>query len=65
MDITKLNFLERLPLISAAISSADFIAFDSEFSGLSVCYEDNHHDYETDEDRYLKIRNNCQRMNAF
>ncbi len=33
MEITAHNFLAQLPLISASIKSADFIAFDTEFSG--------------------------------
>jgi hypothetical protein len=40
MDITKNNFLEMLPLIRKSIASADFIAFDTEFSGLSVGFDD-------------------------
>ena len=33
MEITAHNFLAQLPFISASIKSADFIAFDTEFSG--------------------------------
>lgn len=33
MEITANNFIAQLPYISASIKSADFIAFDTEFSG--------------------------------
>ncbi len=33
MEITAHNFLAQLPFICASIKSADFIAFDTEFSG--------------------------------
>ena len=65
MDITSANFMEELPLISRSIASAEFIAFDSEFSGLSVGFEDKQHDYDSVEDKYQKLKHNCSRMNAF
>ena len=65
MDITSNNFIESLPIIEHSISTADFIAFDTEFSGLSVGFDDKQHDYDNIEDRYQKLRHNCQRMNAF
>lgn len=34
MDITKDNLATALPLVQAAIQSAEFIAFDTEFTGL-------------------------------
>jgi hypothetical protein len=34
MDITKDNFQENLELIKTSIHEADFIAFDTEFSGI-------------------------------
>lgn len=68
MDITRHNFLQSLPLIADSIQTADFISFDTEFSGsilfliilinillflgLSVGYEDKGHEYDTVEDRY-------------
>ena len=65
MDITNINFLESLPLITQSIHSADFIAYDTEFSGLSIGFDDKQHDYDSAEDRYQKLKHNCQRMNAF
>ena len=41
MNITAANFLETLPLISNSIYQADFIAFDTEFSGLTIGFDDN------------------------
>lgn len=40
MDITCNNFLEVLPLIKKSIETADFIAYDTEFSGLCVGFDD-------------------------
>lgn len=65
MDITADNFEANLDLIKKSIHSADFIAFDSEFSGLSIDFEDKQHDYDTVEDKYQKVKHNCSRMNAF
>ena len=75
MDITKDNFSKSLPLIRESIHSADFIAFDTEFSGsrvsltrllgLSVGFADRQHEYDTVEDRYQKLKHNCTRMNTF
>jgi len=38
MDVTRENFKELLPLISKSIEGADFIAFDTEFSGSLYYY---------------------------
>lgn len=65
MDITSENFAEQLPLIIKSIHSADFIAYDTEFSGLSIGHEDKQHDFDSIETRYQKLKHNCQRMNAF
>lgn len=77
MDITCENFAETFPLFQASVQSADFIAFDTEFSGipcspnlfscigLTVGYDDKHHEYDTIEDRYQKLKHNCSRMNTF
>ena len=40
MDITVNNFAENLLLIKHSIFTADFIAIDSEFSGLSYGFDD-------------------------
>ena len=40
MEITSENFIESLPLILRSIESSDFIAIDSEFSGLSIGFDD-------------------------
>jgi len=34
MDVTRENFAELLPLIIQSIQEADFIGFDTEFSGI-------------------------------
>jgi len=40
MEITSENFIQSLPKVLSSIESADFIAIDSEFSGLSIGFED-------------------------
>ena len=40
MDIVNSNFRELLELMIRSIKTADFIALDTEFSGLSVGFED-------------------------
>ena len=44
MDITTENFLETLPLVLESVKTAEFIAIDSEFSGLSIDFDDKQHD---------------------
>ena len=46
MDIVISNFKEYLPLMIDSIETADFIAMDTEFSGLSVGYEDQVHGFD-------------------
>jgi hypothetical protein len=65
MDITANNFHETLPLALSSVRTADFIAFDTEFSGLSVAYEDQGHDFDSAEAKYQKLKFNCERMFAF
>ena len=65
MDITIKNFAEKLQFILDSVKTADFIALDSEFSGLNVGYEDIPHGYDEAEQRYQKLKHNCSRMNAF
>ena len=65
MDITSSNFAEKLPLILESVKTADFIAIDSEFSGLSVGFEDQSHVFDSLEDRYQKYKHCVSRMNAF
>ena len=46
------NFAEKLPLIIESIRTADFITIDSEFSGLTVGYEDQTNTFDDVEQRY-------------
>ena len=57
--------MEHFPFIKKSIESADFVAFDFEFSGLNSCQEDQTHEFDSDEARYQKLKNTVQRMNAF
>ena len=76
MEITADNFEAQLPLIKESIEKAEFIAIDSEFSGIifqthllclgySASMEDKPHDYDTVEERYQKVRYACQKFMAF
>ena len=65
MDIVNNNFREKLDLMLKSVETADFIALDTEFSGLAVGFEDQVHAFDQVEDRYQKLKHNCSRMNAF
>ena len=56
MDITAINFDEKLPYLESSIEDAIFVAVDTEFTGLSI--EDQKiSSLDTLEERYEKIRN--------
>ena len=72
MEITAENFNQHFQLIKESINQADFIAIDSEFSGIvaftinlicslghSVTLDDRGHEYDTVEERYQKLRYVC------
>ena len=65
MEILVDNFAEKLNFMVESVLSADFIAVDTEFSGLSVGFEDKAHGFDQTEERYQKLKHNCSRMNAF
>lgn len=59
MEVTSQNLDSLMPLIKESLLTADFIALDTEFSGYSASLEDKHHDYDTPEERYQKIKFVC------
>ena len=65
MEIRVDNFAEKLNFMIESVLSADFITVDTEFSGLSVGFEDKANGFDQAEDRYQKLKHNCTRMNAF
>ena len=65
MDILRDNFSEKYDLIIDSVKTCDFITLDTEFSGLNVGYEDQSSGFDQSEDRYQKLKHNCDRMNAF
>ena len=65
MDITVSNFSELLPMMIKSIETADFIALDTEFSGLSIGFEDQTHGFDQAEQRYQKLKHCVDRCNAF
>ena len=52
MDVTQDNFEEAFTLFQESLALADFVTFDTEFSGFSIFKEDKGHDYDSIEDRY-------------
>ena len=52
MDITMSNFAEKLPGIIKSIETADFVTIDTEFSGLTVGYDDQTNTFDSKEERY-------------
>ena len=59
------NFIEQLPVLLEIIRKADFIALDTEFSGLNVTDADHSHRYETLESAYQKYKHVCSTLHAF
>ncbi|KAH3744629.1 poly-specific ribonuclease parn [Pelomyxa schiedti] len=55
MDVVRENFLESLPIIEEAIQQSDFVAIDTELTGLSS-EQDQESMLDTVQDRYSKIR---------
>ena len=54
MEINLENFTERLPLIRKSISTCDFIAIDTEFSGSKVTLDDKPHEFDSFRDKYAR-----------
>jgi len=52
MDITRDNFEEKLPWIIKSINTADFMAFDAEFSGLNIGETDKKFEFDDLDTRY-------------
>ena len=65
MEITQQNFLQNLDLVFESIDKADFISFDLEFSGFEDKEDDKPHNYNTEEERYQKIRTVINKFRAF
>ena len=61
MDITAINFDEKLPYLESSIEDAIFVAVDTEFTGLSI--EDQKiSSLDTLEERYEKIRTSTSKF---
>jgi hypothetical protein len=65
MEISLENFTEKLPLISKSIQTADFIAFDTEFSGNKLTLDDKPHEFDTFADKYRKNSHAVKNLLAF
>ncbi|KAI8823869.1 ribonuclease H-like domain-containing protein [Chytriomyces cf. hyalinus JEL632] len=60
MDVTKKTFKETLPKVQAAISSCDFIAIDTELTGLHKTAAESASFADTPQLRYDKLRSSSQ-----
>lgn len=65
MEISLENFTEKLLLVSRSIANADFIAFDTEFSGSKLTLDDKPHEYDTFADKYRKNSHAVKNLLAF
>lgn len=62
MEITNKNFTDKLTLIEKAIASADFIAIDGEFTGLSNNEAGRNAAMDTPAERYDKVRESANKF---
>lgn len=65
MEISLENFTEKLPLVRSSISTCDFVAFDTEFSGSKVTLDDKPHEFDTFRDKYARNSRACKSFLAF
>ncbi|XP_060064675.1 poly(A)-specific ribonuclease PNLDC1-like [Ylistrum balloti] len=56
VEVLKSTFEEHLPLIESSIKSADFIAVDTEFTGLEKSAKERTNLFDTTEERYQKMK---------
>ncbi|KAK7087349.1 poly(A)-specific ribonuclease PNLDC1-like [Littorina saxatilis] len=61
-EVTRTSFEKLFPLIEKTIKQADFVAIDSEFTGLYVRDNDKPSLFDTSEERYKKMRNSVTRL---
>ncbi|GIY85671.1 poly(A)-specific ribonuclease PARN [Caerostris darwini] len=61
MEVTKSNFEKLLPSIKQSIDECDFIAIDTELTGLYSSRSEEHA-FDTMEERYLKLREQCSKF---
>ncbi|XP_022343153.2 poly(A)-specific ribonuclease PNLDC1-like [Crassostrea virginica] len=62
MEVDKNNFEEYLPRISESIAKAEFIAIDTEFTGLTLNDETKNSLFDSIEERYQKLRKCSQQF---
>jgi hypothetical protein len=65
MDVTIENFETVLPIFEESVANCDFVAFDTEFSGLNLCGDERLNDYDSNEERYQKLKYICTKLNSF
>jgi len=59
-EVTRDNFEDILPKVEHAIKTSDFIAIDSEFSGLEYSDDDKPSLFDSGSDRYYKLKKNVE-----
>lgn len=62
MDILRSTFDTSIPFLLSTLQSCDFIALDTEFTGLSTDSQDQSNGYDTTEMRYQKMRRLCMKF---
>lgn len=65
MEITVENFQEKFDTIAKSIRTAEFIAFDTEFTGCKTGLADKCHEYDSLEDKYRKNSSAVKKFLAF
>ncbi|XP_071092887.1 pre-piRNA 3'-exonuclease trimmer-like [Haliotis cracherodii] len=61
-EVTKSNFENYLPLIEKSVKQADFIAIDTEFTGLTVNDSMKYSLFDSGGDRYRKLRSSISQL---
>ena len=65
MEITVENYQEKFDVIAKSIRSAEFIAFDTEFTGCKTGLADKCHEFDSLEDKYRKNSSAVKKFLAF
>ena len=65
MEVNKANFFVAISKFEEALKDSDFVAFDWEFSGLSLEFKDKRHEFDSTEIIYKKMKDLCKTFLAF
>ena len=65
VDVTHNNYAKHKPQLIKSIQTADFIAFDFEFSALCIDASTKSSDFDSHQQRYLKLARTVRNSHAF